>query len=393
MAWAWISWSVLVLIFSCVESEKDWGTLYKDNPKQVLFELQQVENPSERLSIVQGLQQQFPGETEVLCEILDVQAQEYCIERNRRPHLWMPLKESSESASAKSNESPSGVVTTCTDVACRIREAVPFAYRGQVTVVSDICSAQSATSTHECLFATAEKIVSERGVRKYDLAVEICDLAHSFSGNCHNHLIQQLAKKAPDADSVSKWDGIFSAHRAIATTWGWRDAKMKVQLQHRLWSESLGVSYAGADRIVGNPLDIVPIEYHSHVYSAAAWRMFQLTEPTQHTLAEWVEQLMQSLQKRHQKSESIDQQRKFRAASNLWSAETAETDVVVPYLSTSQRLSSPDAGTDITIAILEAIARHPPVEISILEAGVAHDQELVRRTATRLLSLLPTDKD
>lgn len=392
MTWTWISWQVLVLIFSCVASDKDWTKAYQDNPKQVLVELQQVKNPSERLSIVQQLQEAFPGQTEELCEVLDVQTQEYCVERNRRPHLWMPLKEQSKQSQTKEVEQIIRA-TTCTDVACRINEAVPFAYRGQVAVVSDICSEQSATSTHECLFATAEKIVAERGVLKYDVAVEICDLARSFSGNCHNHLIQQLAKNAPDADSVSKWDSVFSAHRAIATTWGWRDAEMKEQLQHRLWSEALGASYAGADRIVGNPLDIVPVEYHSHVYSAAAWRMFQLEEPPQHTLIQWVKLLELSLQKRHQKSESIDHQRKFRAASNLWRTDIDETDVVVPYLSTSQRLSSQDTTTDITIAILEAIARHPPVERPILEAGLEHDQALVARTASRLLSLLPTDKD
>ena len=54
-----------------------------------------------------------------------------------------------------------------------------------------------------------------------------------------------------------------------------RQISIQLQLQHRLWSEALGASYAGADQIVGNPFDVVPTEYHCHIYSAAAWRLFQ----------------------------------------------------------------------------------------------------------------------
>ena len=64
--------------------------------------------------------------------------------------------------------------------------------------------------------------------------------------------------------------GDFNSAQAIQTTWGWRDEQLQNQLQHRLWSEALGVSYAGSDRIVGNPFDVVPTEYHCHIYSAAA---------------------------------------------------------------------------------------------------------------------------
>ena len=95
-------------------------------------------------------------------------------------------------------------------------------------------------------------------VHEDDTAAEICRLVESFHENCQNHPIQQLAKHAPDADSVSDWGVIFAAHNAIETTWGWRDTDLQTRLQSRLWSEALGVSFAGADQIVGNVLDVVP---------------------------------------------------------------------------------------------------------------------------------------
>lgn len=380
--WLWLSGCTL---FS-EDNLTDWEQRYTDSPEQVVALLETIDNPSERLSIVQSLQEAFPGQTEDLCTVLDAAAQEYCVERNRRPHLWMPLKQATPSDS--STIVPSG--SNCTSVSCRITEALPLAQRGQIHRVSQVCSTDSLTETHECLFATAEKLVSQRGVLKYDVAVDICEEAASFSGNCQNHLIQQLAKWAPDADSQSDWDTIIQAHRAIETTWNWRSQEKKSQLQHRLWSEALGASYAGADTVVGNPLDVVPEEYHTHIYSASAWRLFQLQEPSSRSFTEWTSYLADSLAKRSQRSESVDQQRKFRAASNLWKTNDAlEGDVVVPYLSTSHRLKGDSVDEELALSILEAIARHPPVEMTILETGLLDERERVNRTAKRLLAQQP----
>ena len=400
-------------VLGCRTPSVDWNLAFENDPEQVVLDLREVVDPIERLSIVESLQRDFPGQTSVLCSALDSSAEEYCLERNKRPHLWMPLKElvkesdeplqnaddSTDTEQTELNDDTLKqnvdsmnhlVDSECATVSCSIQKALPLAYRGQIEMVSRICYLGTATESHECLFATAEKVVSERGVLKYDTAVEICLLAESFSGNCQNHLLQQLAKKAPDADTTSNWETIVEAHRALETTWGWRDQEMKTSLQHRLWSEALGVSYAGADKIVGNPLDIVPVEYHCHVYSAAAWRLFQLEEPSKNGLQEWVEVLQEHLGQRSSKSESFDQQRKFRAASNLWKGELQRSDdVVIPYLSTSHRLQGKDEATEITLAVLESVARHPPVQRMILEQGLLDERIEVQRTAQRLLDQQP----
>lgn len=379
-------------LLACQTPTIDWEDSYRNSPSQVILDLQQIKDPTERLSIVESLQQAFPGQTEELCSVLPGTTREYCIERNKRPHLWMPLKESVQSKETTIGEDIESVESACGDVACRIKEALGPARRGQVEQVERLCTLSSIKEQHECLFATAEKLVGAGGVQHYNTGVEICRMAKSFSTNCQNHLIQQLAKHAPDADTESDWRTIFTAHRAIQTTWGWKDESVQSQLQHRLWSEALGVSYAGADQIVGNPFDVVPNEYHCHIYSAAAWRLFQIEEPVKRTLEEWRTDLEVRLRKRSTKPESIDLQRKFRAASNLWSLpESIENPDVVPYLSTSFRLRSTIPSSELSIVILEAIARQPPVVRSLLEVGVQSEDTLIAQTAERLLAGLPLE--
>ena len=379
-------------LWACQISNVDWEEKYKTNPGQVVLDLQQIENPTERLAIVENLQKSFPGQTEELCQVLPSSTREYCIERNKRPHLWMPVKEPVASRSKSTNVVATEGDDGCLDVACRIEMALESARRGRLSAVEKRCASSSIKDEHECLFATAERLVGTGGVQHYNTGVEICRLAQTFSTNCQNHLIQQLAKHAPDADTQSDWEVIFTAHRAIQTTWGWRDPQMQKQFQHRLWSEALGVSYAGADSIVGNPLEVVPAEYHCHVYSAAAWRLFQLEEPSTKTLSRWQEYLESALVNRSNKPEAIDQQRKFRAASNLWSVpENIDGPDVVPYLSTSFRLRSPSVSIEQQLSILEAIARHPPVELTILEVALNHNNRLVQVTASRLLDKQPSE--
>ena len=378
-------------LLACQTPGVDWEESYRQSPEQVVLNLQAVEDPTERLAVVESLQQAFPGQTEALCEVLPRSTQEYCVERNRRPHLWMPVKETDIGNEDVVKLAVDLVPPACTSVACRIEDALEYARRGQITHVQTLCDFPSTKEQHECLFATAEKLVGTNGVIQYAGAVEICRLAKSFSTNCQNHLIQQLAKRAPDADTQSDWRMILTAHRAIQTTWGWRDEHLQRTLQHRLWSEALGVSYAGADTIVGNPLDVVPEEYHCHIYSAAAWRLFQLEESSKRTLDEWTTYLHTRLQDRSERREAIDLQRKFRAASNLWSpSPSLEQQDVVPYLSTSFRVRSQNQSTEVTLSILEAIARQPPIVSTILEDGTLSTDVLIEQTAKRLLNKLPT---
>ena len=62
--------------------------------------------------------------------MLDSTAQNYCLEKEKRPHLWMPLKENESLDKTAAFVDPS-----CPDVSCRIALALPQAYRGAVSKV------------------------------------------------------------------------------------------------------------------------------------------------------------------------------------------------------------------------------------------------------------------
>ncbi len=376
-----------VYLCACLGSSPDWIERFKEDSDSVVQSLILLD-PVERLAIVQRLQEEFPGETSILCDALDGSARSYCLERDLRPHLWMPQKELSNAVSSQSISS-----SNCSNQACRIEEAFSFALRGKIDDVLSICNGDHSAQSHECLFMVAEKIVSSRGINKYDTAVDICQQAASFSQNCQNHLIQQLAQGAPDSDTTSDWSDIFQAQRAIETTWGWRDKEQRDRLQERLWSEAIVAGFAGADLIVGNSLDILPPEARVHIHSAAAWKLFQVNDPRTRTLDEWSTELYSNLLERSEKSPSLDQQRRFRAASDLWDSTSQEMMSTSVYLSTSKRWTSKDDLTDITIAVLEAVARHPPVKRSILEEGIHHKDRVVQITSQRLLSRLQRSND
>ena len=71
--------------------------------------------------------------------------------------------------------------------------------------------------------------------------------------------------------------------------------KLLARLQTRLWSESIGFAFSGADQIVGNTFDVLPKETRAHIHSSAAWRLFQLNDPKTHNLQDWSEILNKKL--------------------------------------------------------------------------------------------------
>ena len=385
-------YGIALCAFSCV-TENNHIELFATDPKQVYHQIEALEDPIEKMRIVDALSTAYPGQTTQLCELLDSSAQYFCLEQNRRPHLWMHSKQSENGVQIQSMKKifteEHAEQIDCQDARCLQEKALHRARVGDTQGVMSICAqANTEILQQECVFATAENLVQWKGSIGYPIGVELCQSAGQFADNCQQHILQQMAKNAPDADSVSDWKNILSADVAISSVWSFRDKDLEMRYRHRLWSEALGFAFAGADTIVGNVLDVVPLDFHAHVYSAAAWRLFQLEESTKDDLHGWTTYIETALQQRTHKPESLDQQRKFRAASNLWKENGGNNAVV--YLATSHREHHPKTHHDIEIAILEAVARHPPVAISILEQGLLEEDALVQDTAKRLLEALQT---
>ena len=161
------------------------------------------------------------------------------------------------------------------------------------------------------------------------------------------------------------------------------------QLAHdRLWSEALGLAYAAAKPITGDPVDALPENLHPHIHAAIMRRLMAIDPPSTHKLSTWVELGQNSLQKRKKGSPKRDQQVTFRAVPDLWKETTSPSGPVIAYMATSKRLWSSQQNIDLAICALEAAARNPPHHISLLEEGKQHPNLLVQATATRLLTTI-----
>ena len=81
-------------LLACQTPSIDWEESYRQSPEQVVLNLEAMKNPTERLAVVESLQQAFPGQTEDLCQTLPSVTQEYCVKRKAAgsAHLWMPVK-------------------------------------------------------------------------------------------------------------------------------------------------------------------------------------------------------------------------------------------------------------------------------------------------------------
>ena len=84
----------------------------------------------------------------------------------------------------------------------------------------------------------------------------------------------------------------------------------------------------------------------------------------------------------------------FRAAADLWPSDLPgeETIPAIAYLGTARRTVSEDPTIDLTICVLEAVGRSPPVPSLIMKQGAAHPDPLVSWTAKRLVELREPEK-
>lgn len=370
--------SFLGLFLAC--ASPTWSERFAADPEQTRKELSAITDPLEQITILEQINQDHVGKTELLCDILkDEQQKEYCIERNKRPHLWTTAKEKKATAQQRNTQE-----TACHSQFCLQEEAFIAAKEERAERAVAICLENQSTKWQsECIFAVAERVIKAQGARGYAIATELCSSSQDFSENCQQHLIQQLAQFAPDANTEAAWTMIFSAHNAIESSWSWRDKKRMERYHDRLWSEALGVAYSGIQDITGNPFDTLPEKYWPHIRAAASYRLFQIVDQRTKTLGEWTEELEYLLTKRNRTPEKLNQQRKFIAAPNLGTTERLEQPAIT-YLATSQRYWSTNTEEDIQICILEASIRRPPINTALHQDALYSAYPLVKQTAARL---------
>ena len=396
MALPWLPSKALLWFAACGSPQdegEDWTVLWDRDPAAAAEQIRELADPVEQIAAVTELSESRPGSTLELCTLLAPgQARERCERLNARPHLWAERKGRSPALAGLKAQLPDaedvdpGCAAGESEHACIEEQARAAAGHGDLGRARGLCGRIGDETWHgECLFSAAEAAVSRRGPFGYASAVELCLAADPFAENCLNHLVMQLADGAPSAScgKEKEWAVVHSAANGVRAAWNWRDPEMAAQSAERLWSEALGMAYAKAEPVTGDPLDALPGELHPHVRAAAMRRLMALEPPRQHTLQEWVRLGQQVLSQRLDGSPKRDQMGRFLAAADLW--EQTEELPSIAYMATSRRLVAEDPAADLAICALEAAARQPPAYLPLLEEGKRHPAEAVRRTAERLL--------
>ena len=279
------------ILLGCSEKSTETEYLRFDTEtNEVIAELREMDELA-RLDTVMSLLEKHPDKASLLCPLLSGDAQKRCISISERPHLWSEKKEDTVSSSradaAQTNCQKGSQFRICLED--EVKQSIR---KGQIDRVKGLCANIDDEKWYsECLFAAAEQATRHRGAHGYAEGVELCMDAGSFSGNCQEHLIMMLAKKAPSAHvgTIDEWASIQSASSAVRAAWSWRDRQKMEVYEERLWSEAIGVSYTGIKPVTGEPFDVLSSKFHPHVRSALARRLLQIDAPQTHKLSTWVE--------------------------------------------------------------------------------------------------------
>ena len=386
---------------------------WPENPDAVLHAITNHPLPEGRIALVSQVVQAYPEGSARLCPALPAgSARDRCLQLSGRPHLWQEIRPAQPLAPRVGGGPSSTEISPILDVATRWRE---------LTAAADPCGessdhtgciieaalesigqrrAQEAAALclnipderwrGECMFLAAESALNKWGAHGYGDTVELCIAAEPFSQNCHSHSLMLMADLAPSAadGQPNSWSQASTAASAVRTAWSWRDPQMAALAEDRLWSEVTGRAYAGAHLVNGNPLAALPEPAWPHIRAAAVRRLIDLEGASAHDLEGWVSRAENALADRS-RAGARRSDTTFRAAADLWPSDLPgeETIPAIAYLGTGRRTVSEDPTIDLTLCVLEAVARSPPVPMQIMKQGAAHPDPLVAWTAKRLMEL------
>ena len=127
-----------------------------------------------------------------LCQTLNKQHQDYCIQMLGRSHIWdIPVSQNIIEDTLSSN------VTTCSekDVWCLTSTAIQETKHGGVGRAADICGGLPDTQAREeCFFQSAEQISKQDRMGALEQAFTFCNKITAYQEHCHAHIIEYAAQ-------------------------------------------------------------------------------------------------------------------------------------------------------------------------------------------------------
>ena len=385
------------------------------DPARQAAALQTIAQPEERIVLVKKILDANPHQPPEICgQLPRGDARQYCERIQDRPHLVEPPPVASVDAQ-RPGGGPSNIELGGTpgggfvaalapaeagceeaaDVrACRSQEALRLAGQRQIEGAARACLTLGAGRWQgECLFSAAEAAL--KAGAPYAQAMQMCLAAEPFSQQCHSHLISSLAIQSPSATSpAGLWAPSIHVAAQLESAWADFDAGMGVLAVDRFWSEAVRLSYIDQPA-VGDPLDTLPAAAAPHVRAAVTWQLLSTTASPPATLAEWVtlaEAAMASRSSQPQPPLSVRERKRL----NLWirdywaSDAPGEEDIPARYyLGTSRRPADADPRTDLTLCLLEGLARQKQANHALFEEASRSEVAVIAWSAARLKRHLP----
>lgn len=379
-------------------------------PELVEARLAEETDPVTRLTVVMAVVEAYPRGSSSLCGLLEKgPVAERCLKISDRPHLWDARPERAGEV-AFSGEvthifndggvdpyaTVEPILLPCEGVprtTCQAEAALSAARAAEPERIAALCAGvESPKWRGECFFYSAETLCSIKRPETCAESARLCQGAADFRVPCLVDVLTRIATLAPPATATSAadWEPLMSAVARARTALAQDDAELAERVTARTWAEAMMRAYASAPA-VGNPLRFVPSQAHAHARAAIARRLM-VQEPTQ-SLSAWGARIAEAEASWGEAPPSPLQ--RLGRSRGLWATmlPSERRLPALPHLGDALRVEHSDPGLDRLICALEAGARRPEPQVSLLEEGATHADRLVRWTAIRLLGVVAPEHE
>lgn len=392
-----------------VDCRIDWAVQRWDGQRgEVLRVLDELQDPVERVALVEALVEAHPDDSEELCRrIPDGSGRDRCIAMADRPHLWgAPELDEQEAriaiipALAPDYDARSPwkarqpLVVDCASGrarnTCQWEAALAHVDAGRIDEAGRACMAMVGESwQQECFFQSAGRAYFTGLADRAAKAVSLCRGSGPFLRYCLSTLTNETVRLAPSASwpSPEPWARLARITADLRLALSELDPALSDQVVDGVWSVSMAGAYHDVSRVGGLPLRAAPEEAAPFARAAAAWRLVQLEGGEERSLAQWLARLDQALSE--QRGDPLDpppepweqaMHDQAPAGPREWGDRPR-----IPYLWQGARTWSADPHEDAAICLVEALGQRGEGHEAALEEALGAPQESVRWTAREVL--------
>jgi len=334
-------------------------------------DLRALAEPVEQIAVLRALSETHPGDLTGLCEQLQDPARRECSHLSGRPHLWDKTQNPLGSLPAAERTDPwvdtAPIPTDCVDDSCRLDTALAAAPHDSPGICASISTQKWRD---ECFFRLGEL------ARDTATGVKLCLGSGVYVDQCLGHLSRAISAPALALGDAKGWTGVGQRIAVAAAAAG----PLGPRLADRLWAESLLAAYSAAERVTGDPLDLLPEQTRPHIYAAAARRLMQDEDHT--GISEWTAALDDALARRGTGLRS--DVRPGGVPAHWRELKPGEEGLPwVAYLRNQRRALGQSEAAERLICLLEANARRENLDRGLIEESLEHPDRLVRWTAAR----------